>query len=72
MVNEPSEAEELGFVDGVNYVKIGLGDWKEKLVYYAKHREEAEEIALNGRRLILERHTHEIRAREFMEMLKNG
>lgn len=72
MSNEPSEAKELGFMDGVNYVKIGLEDWREKMTYYARHREEAEEIALNGRRLILKRHTHEIRAKEFLEMLKNG
>ena len=72
MANETSEDEALGFVDGVDYVKIGLGDWKKKLIYYAKHREEAEEIALNGRRTILKKHTHEIRARDFLEMLKNG
>lgn len=72
MTNETSEDELLGFVDGENYVKISLKDWREKLIYYAKHRDEAEEIAMNGRRLILEKHTHEVRAREFMEMLRNG
>jgi len=69
MANEPANAEELHFEDGVNYVDISVYNWKKKLIYYAKHREEAEEIAARGRETILKHHTHDIRARDFIEMI---
>jgi len=70
LADEPSSAEELGFIDGVNYVKINSGNWMEKMDYYVKHVDEANEIAHNARNLVLERHTVEVRAKEFIRMLE--
>jgi len=70
MSTRPSSAEELGFVDGETYVEVDKNNWKKKLVYYSIHKDEADRIALNGRKLFEERHTREIRAREFVAVLE--
>lgn len=70
MADEPSSADELGFINGVNYVKINKGDWVLKMDYYLKHPEEADEIAKNARELILKRHTITVRSKEFVRMLE--
>ena len=71
VADRPSSAEELGFVDGENYVEVSAENWESKLDYYIRNPGEAERIAENGRKLIMERHTHDIRAREFISLLKN-
>ena len=70
MADTPGAAEELHFRDGYNFVDISIKNWKEKLLYYSKHRDEAEQIAEHGRETILKYHTHEIRAKQFLEMLR--
>lgn len=70
VANEPSSAEKLGFVDGETYVSVTKENWKSKLDYYLEHPEEANNIAINARKLILERHTHEIRAKQFVKCLR--
>ncbi|HUW44770.1 MAG TPA: glycosyltransferase [Dehalococcoidia bacterium] len=72
MADEPSDAAALGLVDGETYVTITATNWKHKLDYYLGHPSEAERIAGNGRRLILERHTHRHRAEEFLRSLEDG
>lgn len=71
VADRPSCAEILGFVDGENYVEVTAGNWESKLDYYLQNPSEATKIAVNGRKLMLERHTHNIRAREFVDMLRN-
>lgn len=70
VADKPSSADELGFVDGVNYVEVTEKSWESKLDYYLQNPSEADKISVNGRKLILKKHTHEIRAREFVEMLR--
>ena len=72
MADEPSSSEELHFVDGASYIKISKHDWKEKLEYYSMHKEEAQRIAAKGREIVTEYHTHDRRAKEFVEMLEFG
>lgn len=71
MADEPSDAEALGLIDGENYVSITINKWKSILDYYLSHPSEVERIARNGRQLILERHTHVHRAKEFLSILDN-
>lgn len=71
MADEPSDAKLLGFVDGETYVRVGLDDWKEKLLYYLKSPEEMADIAQKGMRMIRKRHTHDIRARQFVKVLEH-
>lgn len=70
VANEPSSAKKLGFIDRENYVCITKDNWKEKLDYYLDNLGEAQKIASAGRKLMIDRHTHEIRAKQFLNMLK--
>ena len=72
MSNAPAGDEELGFKDGVDYVNIDTQSWQAKLLYYLQNWDEGEKIAERGRQLFLERHTHEVRARELVEVLNNA
>ena len=67
--DEPSSARELGFVDGVNYVKINGDNWVEKVDYYLEHSEKAQKIAVNALEYAVTNHSHGVRAAEFIEIL---
>lgn len=67
----PSSARELGFVDGVTYVGINRNNWQTKVEYHLNNPGDARKIALNARKLILRKHSHEIRAKQFLKMLKS-
>ena len=69
MSNEPGGAKELNFRDGYNFVSIDTRNWKEKLQYYSENESEAKRIAEQGRETILKYHTHDIRVRQFIQML---
>lgn len=65
-----SDFKHLHFVDGQNYVDVNPGNVVEKIQYYLGHREELDRVAKNGRETVLQYHTADIRAREFVETLK--
>lgn len=60
----------LGFVDGETYVIVDKRSWRKQILYYNEKYAEASKIIENGRKLILKRHTHQIRVREFLEILE--
>lgn len=62
--------EQLGFINRETYIEIDKNSWKGEILYYRENEDEAQQIIDNGRQLILERHTHKIRAREFLDMLE--
>ena len=65
-------AEKLGFVDRKHLVIFdGPEDLFRLIDYYLKHREEREEIAENGYRLAVEKHTYLHRAREIVDIVKD-
>lgn len=68
--DEPSTAKELGFVDGETYIKISTGDWKQKLKECLTDYDSFKHVARNGLRNIVLNHCHEIRAKQFLEMLQ--
>lgn len=64
--------DEFGYIDGVNYVEVSPENFKDKFHYYLKEAkiEEREAIAEAGRRLVVSRHTWEIRIRYVVKELK--
>ena len=69
LADEPTCACELGFEDGVNYVKIDESNWTEKLSHCLDHPERAEEIGRNARKLVSTLHSHEARVADFLTIL---
>jgi hypothetical protein len=70
LADKPATAKILGLKDGVNFVNINEYDWRDEVQYYLQDREACHRIAEAGYRNFLEKHTHEVRAKEFMEMLR--
>jgi len=70
MSDAPVGAEDLGFKSGVDYVKVSIRTWRDSLRYYMENLNEVRIIAAAGRKLFLERHTHKVRAKELLEVLK--
>lgn len=66
----PVGAEELGFEADVDYVNVSPESWKRELMYYLENWDEGMEVAEAGRQLFLEKHTHRVRAREFVDFLQ--
>jgi len=69
-MDAPGAAKELGFIDEKNYVKIEKKNWRNKVTYYLENPRQAESIAEEARKLILNHHTHKIRGKQFIDMLK--
>ncbi|MFP3886609.1 glycosyltransferase [Priestia filamentosa] len=63
------ELHKLGFIPGVNFVSINENNFEEKADYYLEHEEERKKIALNGMRLIQQKHSTRQRVIEFMEKI---
>jgi len=66
----PVGAEELGFEPDVDYVKVSPKSWKSELIYYLENWDEGMEVAEAGRQLFLERHTHRVRGKQFVDFLR--
>jgi len=71
MMDRPTCADLLHFEDGVNYVEIGLTDFRKKIRYYLEHDEERRKIAEQGYETYLKYHTSAARAKQVYEELKN-
>lgn len=78
--NTPRSAKELGFKPGVNYVHWGhepkqASDVDDEMVmntikYYLDDPDESAKIALKGHELVHSKHTHEVRMKEFLNILE--
>jgi hypothetical protein len=64
------ELRDLGFADKKTFVEIDKHNFLDKAKYYLKHEDERNEIRKNGYKLIRERHTTDIRVREFVHELR--
>lgn len=67
--DEPSSAKKLGFIDGETYVDVNLYDWDSVLRYCLENYDSVKRIMRNGLKNTLMNHSHEKRAKEFVEML---
>lgn len=72
LADEPLHAEEIGLIDGVNYVKINKNNWQQKAKYYLDNDEERIEIVNNAHQLFLEKHTNKVRVNQFIDILKEN
>ncbi|MGE5402771.1 MAG: glycosyltransferase [Ignavibacteriales bacterium] len=66
---EPEGWEELGFVDGYNYVKVSEKDIVEKVEYYLSRPELISQIAQEGYNLAMKKHTCYARALELSDKI---
>ena len=68
--DEPAGAERLGMVRDHNYVHIDMDTFEEKLVYYLENPSEREKITRRARKLMVERHSAKVRAKELLGFLE--
>jgi len=71
LADEPSMADELGFVDGHNYVKINKDNWKDKLQYVLENEKTRKNIARRAVKTAQSRHTHKVRVGEMLKILES-
>lgn len=65
-----SDVYELGFRDAENFVACTPENVYPKALYYLSHPDELKRIALNGYNLVHQRHTNDVRAKEFIAAIK--
>ena len=70
--DEPAGAESLGFRDGVDYVKTDIKNWERDMTRTLDNPDVITKIGENARKLILSRHTHDIRAKQLVKYLKDA
>jgi hypothetical protein len=71
MSNAFRDAEKLGFVDGETFIDINIGNWEDRLLYYLENIDECANIANSGYKNVMVNHTHDVRAKHFVEILEN-
>lgn len=69
LCNAPSNAKQLGFINGETYVEIYEGDWEKTLTYILENPKVGDRIRRNGLKNVLMNHTHDKRAQEFIKVL---
>ena len=69
VADRPHHADELGLVDGENYVEISKDNWREKLDYYLNNDTERLRITRNARELFERKHTNKVRVKELLSIL---
>lgn len=71
LLAEPNkDIEELGFVDGENYVSCTVDNVVDKAMYYSLNQKERERITVNGYQFIHQHHTNQIRAKQMIRQIK--
>jgi len=69
--NHSDDMEELGFIDGMTYVRWSKEDLRDKLNYYLiEEPEMLEQITENGYNMVHERHNTIVRADEWMSYME--
>ncbi|WP_408010744.1 glycosyltransferase [Pseudalkalibacillus sp. A8] len=64
------ELQELGFVNGETFVEVNEKDFLEKVNFYLRNEDLRNQIITNGKKLIQQRHTTEIRARQLLRHIE--
>lgn len=71
LLAEPNkDIEDLGFVDGENFVACDLNNIREKARYFLNNDQERNRITENGYKLIHQQHTNEQRAKQMIQAIK--
>lgn len=72
MANEPEDLKDVGFENEKHLIIYkDFVDLKNKIDYFLKNDKEREEIALNGMKLVHEKHSNNSRIKEMMEIIKH-
>jgi spore maturation protein CgeB len=70
-LTQPIQGLEQLFQDGKHLVVFdGYEDLCNKIDYYLKHEEEREKIALEGQKEVFEKHTINIRVKEYLKEIE--
>ena len=70
LCDEPASAHRLGFIDGETYMRVNISNWVGVMRRCLENYDEFKRVGENARRLAAERHSHEVRAKEFLRMLQ--
>ena len=69
---KPTELSAIGFVEGVHYVAFeDQSELLSKVEYYLKHEQEREAIAQSSQKLVLGKHTYNVRAKTILDIIKS-
>ncbi|WP_165994996.1 glycosyltransferase [Bacillus sp. Cs-700] len=63
------ELRDLGFIDGKTFVEVNQQNFMEKATFYLNEEILSKEIVMNGARLIEEKHSTEIRAKQLVQKI---
>lgn len=66
----PTDAKQLHFKAGKNFVAINENNFVEKTLYYLKNEKERIKIALNGYRTIRKHHSCKVRAKQIISFIE--
>ncbi|WP_240689479.1 glycosyltransferase [Ammoniphilus sp. YIM 78166] len=61
---------DLGFKDGVHFVACNKSNFFEKAMFYLENEEKREELTQNGYDFIHAHHTHDVRAKQFINFIQ--
>ena len=70
MCNQPSMGKKLGFIPWKTYVEIDEHTWEDTLLYFLENPKEGGLVAKQGMEMTRERHSHEVRAAQFISLLE--
>ena len=70
LADKPTTAKRLGLKDRVNFVDVNEYDWRDEAQYYLQDADECLRIGEAARLNAVTKHTHAVRAKEFMKMIK--
>jgi hypothetical protein len=68
----PFDNIENHFVSDENFVEINKDNFLDKIMYYKEHEDERKKLVENAYQTILKYHTVEIRARQFIDIIKEN
>ena len=66
----PIGAEELGLIDCETYVNVNKGNWEGAIDYWLGEHSECAKISNKARELAVNKHSHRVRAEQFVEELR--
>jgi len=72
LADTPMDAETLHLEPGWNFVNITRANWEAELQYYLKHENDRLEIVENAYETMMQHHTSEIRAQQFLDFLEEN
>lgn len=65
------DMQDLGFIDGENYIACTIDNFYEKTQYYLTHEEERKRIAENGYHFVHNHHTNNHRAQQMVQVMED-